>query len=51
MLVGEIFCDLAKAFDCINHESLLAELHFYEIPGISADWFRSYLTNRREKVE
>jgi hypothetical protein len=40
-----------KVFECVNHEILLAKLHFYSIQGIMADWFRSYLTNRRQKVE
>jgi len=40
--VRGIFCDLAKAFDCANHEILLAELYFYGIQGVSADWFRVY---------
>jgi hypothetical protein len=51
MYVGEIFCDLAKDFDCVNHEMLLAKLHFYGIQEITANWFRSYLTNRKQKVE
>jgi hypothetical protein len=51
MHVGGIFCDPAMAFDCVNHEILFAKLHFYGSHGVTADWFRSYLTNRRQKVE
>ena len=48
--VGGIFCDLAKAFDSVNHDTLLAILHFYGIQGASEDWFRSVLNNIRQKV-
>jgi len=49
--VEGIFCDLAKTFDCVNKEILLAKLNFYGIQGVTADWFRSHLTNRRKKVD
>jgi hypothetical protein len=35
-----IFCDLAKVFDCLNHEIWLAKLHLYGIRAATADWFR-----------
>lgn len=31
MNVGGIFCDWAKAFDCVHHGSLLPKLHVYSI--------------------
>jgi hypothetical protein len=33
MHIGGILCDLAKVFDCVNHEILLAKLHYYGIQG------------------
>jgi hypothetical protein len=50
-MVGGIFCDLGKAFDCVNHENLFTKLHFYGIQGQPANWFRSYHTDRKQKVE
>jgi hypothetical protein len=51
MYVGGIFCELSKAFDCMNHEMFLAELHFFGIRGVSEGCFRSYVTSTRQKVE
>ena len=51
MHIGGMICDFAKAFDCVNYNILLVKLHFYGIQGVLEDWFRLYLTNRRQKVK
>ena len=51
MHVGGNLCDMAKAFDCVNHEILLAKLRFCGIQGVPTHWFKSCLTNRGEEVE
>jgi hypothetical protein len=45
-----ILYDVREAFDCINHEILLDELHFIGIQGTAVNSFRSYLLNRKQKV-
>jgi hypothetical protein len=35
--VGGIFCDLAKAFNCVNLEILLSKLHYFGIQGATAN--------------
>ena len=45
-----IVLDFAKAFDTVNHALLLRKLEHYGIRGLSLDWFRSYLSNRTQRV-
>ena len=37
-----IFIDLQKAFNTVDHEILLSKLSFYDIRGISLEWFRPF---------
>src|ERR1043165_1048042 len=45
-----IFLDIAKAFDTVDHNILLAKLQNIGIRGINLCWFRNYLTNRQQLV-
>jgi hypothetical protein len=45
-MVGGTFCDLHKAFDCINHVVLFEKLKFYGISGKFYNLVKSYLEGR-----
>jgi hypothetical protein len=48
--MGGLFCDLQKAFDCVNHDILLAKMEFYLFTGIVNKLWKSYLDNRLQRV-
>jgi hypothetical protein len=49
-MVGGIFCDLQKAFNCINHKILLEKLEFYGVEGKFKTLIESHLTGKYQRV-
>ena len=50
LLVGGVFCDLQRAFDCVDHDLLLSKMHWYGITGKGYNLIQSYLKNRYQRV-
>ena len=46
-----IYMDLSKAFDTLDHDTLLKKLNYYGISDTALEWFRSYLSHRSQYVE
>jgi len=47
----EIFLELTKAYDVINHKVLLSKLNSYGIRGVANLWFESYLSHQKQCME
>ena len=50
-LTGALLTDLSKAFDCINHELLIAKLESYGFSHVALTLILSYLSNRKQRTK
>lgn len=48
--VDTIYTDFRKAFDKVDHVTLLKKLAFHGIHGNLLNWFASYLSNRQQAI-
>ena len=45
-----VFIDLSKAFSTVDHQILIKKLQYYGIDGTALEWFKSYLSNRKQYI-
>ena len=50
-IAGALLTDLSKAFDCMNHELLIAKLEAYGLDNSALKLILSYLSNRRQRTK
>ena len=50
-LVGALITDLSKAFDCLNHELLIAKMEAYGFNKESLFYISSYLSGRKQRTK
>ena len=46
----DIFIDLSKAFDTVDHKILITKLENYGVKETNLQWFKSYLENRKQFI-
>jgi len=50
LIIGGIFCDPEKAFDCVNHYRLISKLETFGTTGIDKELYQLYLKGRYKRV-
>ena len=49
-IFGALLTDLSKAFDCLNHELLIAKLNAYRFELTSLRLIHDYVSNRKQRT-
>ena len=49
-IVGGIFCDFTKTFDCVDNEILTSKMENYGVIGKGKELFQSYIKDRYQRV-
>ena len=50
-IAGALLTDLSKAFDCLNHELLIAKLEAYGFHHSALTYIFSYLSDRKQRTK
>ena len=48
---GAILTDLSKAFDCLNHDQLIAKLYAYGFDKSALNFMYNYLKERKQRTK
>ena len=47
----DVFIDLSKAFDTVDHSILLKKLELYGVTDQNYSWFKNHLSNRKQFIQ
>ena len=50
-MFGALHTNLSKAFDCLNHELLIAKLNAYSFSLTALKQIHNYLSNRKQHTK
>ena len=50
MVTTATYIDFSKAFNCVQHQTLLNKLKQLKLDSVLVEWIKSYLTNRTQRT-
>ena len=49
--IRQVYLSIYQEFDTADHDILMKKLELYGVQGNYLNWFKSYLTNRKQYIE